>query len=179
MAVSAVFLDRVVNLLEEGMDIGIRIGALADSEMRAIGVGHVRRVVCASPAYLKAHGIPRTPADLAKHLVVASTATSPSAAWRFMSGKQAVSVNVRPRLTVTNNEAAIVAALQGFGATRLLSYQVAEHVAAGRLKVVLSDYEPARLPIHVLHREGRQPPAKVRTFIDLLVERLRSDRALN
>ena len=179
MAVSAVFLDRVVNLLEEGMDVGVRIGELADSTMRAIGVGNVRRVVCASPAYLKNYGVPRAPADLARHAIVASTAITPAIAWRFAAGRQATSVNVKPRLIVTNNEAAIVAAVQGFGVTRLLSYQVAPYLESGQLKVVLGDYEPPHLPIHVLHREGRQASAKMRTFVDLLVERLRKDRALN
>ena len=179
VVVSAVFLDRVVNLLEEGMDVGIRIGELPDSSMRAINVGHVRRVVCASPAYFKAHGVPRAPADLARHVVVAASPVSPSVEWKFVSGKQALSVKVNPRLTVTNNEAAIVAAVQGFGVTRLLSYQVAPYLAARQLKVVMSEYEPPRLPIHVLHGEGRQASAKVRTFVDLLVERLRADKALN
>jgi DNA-binding transcriptional LysR family regulator len=179
MSIAAVLLDRVVNLLEEGMDVGVRIGELADSTMRAIGVGHVRRVVCASPAYLKARGVPRAPADLVRHELVAATAVSPSAAWRFVAGKKVHSVNVKPRLTVTNNQAAIVAAVQGFGVTRLLSYQAAPYLAAGELKIVLAEYEPPSLPIHVVHSEGRQASAKVRTFVDLLVGRLRADKALN
>jgi DNA-binding transcriptional LysR family regulator len=156
----------------------VRIGELADSTMRAIGVGHVRRIVCASPAYLKAHGVPRAPADLAGHVIVAATAVSASATWKFVSGKKSIAVGVKPRLSVTNNEAAIVAATQGFGVTRLLSYQAAPYVASGQLKIVLADYEPPRLPIHVLHREGRHAHAKVRTFVDLLVEKLRADKAL-
>jgi len=88
-----------------------------------------------------------------------------------------VGVKVHPRLAVTNNEAAIQGALQGFGVTRLMSYQIAAHLAAGRLKRVLSDFEPPALPIHVLHREGRQASVKVRSFVDLLVERLRADLA--
>jgi DNA-binding transcriptional LysR family regulator len=107
------------------MDVGVRIGELPDSAMKAISVGHVRRVACASPAYLKAHGVPHVPADLAKHAVVAASPVSPSVDWRFNSGKQTISVKVKPRLTVTNNEAAIVAAVQGFGVTGLLSYQIA------------------------------------------------------
>lgn len=179
MSIAAVLLDRVVNLLEEGMDVGVRIGGLADSTMRAIGVGHVRRVVCASPAYLKARGVPRAPADLAQHELVAATAVSPAAAWRFVAGKKAHSVNLKPRLTVTNNQAAIAAAVQGFGVTRLLSYQAAPYLAAGELKIVLAEYEPPSLPIHVVHSEGRQASAKVRTFVELLVGRLRADKALN
>jgi DNA-binding transcriptional LysR family regulator len=179
MTVSAVFLDRVVNLLEEGMDVGVRIGELPDSSMKAISVGHVRRVVCAAPEYLKKNGVPRVPADLAKHTVVAASPVSPSVDWKFTTGKKTTSVKLAPRLTVTSNEAAIVAAVQGFGMTRLLSYQIAAFLESGQLKAVLTDCEPPRLPIHVLHSEGRQASAKVRTFVDLLVERLRADKALN
>ena len=178
MTLSAVFLDRVVNLLEEGMDVGVRIGELPDSSMKAISVGHVRRIVCAAPEYLRKNGVVRAPADLAKHTVVAASPESPSVEWKFTDGKKTTSVKLAPRLTVTSNEAAIVAAVQGFGVTRLLSYQIAAFLESGQLKAVLTDYEPPRLPIHVLHSEGRQASAKVRTFVDLLVERLRADKAL-
>lgn len=178
MAISAVFLDRVVNLLEEGMDVGVRIGELPDSSMRAVTVGHVRRVVCAAPDYLKKHGVPRTPSEISEHTVIAASPVSPSVDWKFADGKKTTSVKLTPRLTVTNNESAIVAAAQGFGLTRLLSYQVAAFLASGQLKAVLGDYEPPRLPIHVLHSEGRRASAKVRTFVDMLVERLRGDKAL-
>ena len=178
MSISAVFLDRVVNLLEEGMDVGVRIGELPDSSMKAISVGHVRRIVCAAPEYLRKNGVVRAPADLAKHTVVAASPESPSVEWKFTDGKKTTSVKLAPRLTVTSNEAAIVAAVQGFGVTRLLSYQIAAFLESGQLKAVLTDYEPPRLPIHVLHSEGRQASAKVRTFVDLLVERLRADKAL-
>jgi DNA-binding transcriptional LysR family regulator len=177
-SVSAVFLDRVVNLLEEGLDIGVRIGDLPDSTMRAIPVGFVRRVVCASPRYLKKHGEPREPGDLRGHAIVAASPVSPSVEWRFGAGKRSVTTKVRPRLSVTSNDAAIHAALLDFGVTRLMSYQVAAHVAAGRLKRVLATYEPPPLPIHVMHLEGRQASAKVRGFVDLLVSRLRADAAL-
>jgi DNA-binding transcriptional LysR family regulator len=178
MSISALFLDRVVSLLEEGVDIGVRIGELPDSSMRAISVGHVRRIVCAAPDYLKTHGVPRVPADLARHTVIAASPITPSVDWKFVDGKKTISVKLAPRLTVTSNEAAIVAAAQGFGVTRLLSYQVAAFLASGQLKPVLADFEPVRLPIHVLHSEGRLASAKVRTFVDLLVERLRADKAL-
>src|SRR5512137_1559519 len=105
--VSALFLDRIVNLLEEGLDVGVRIGALPDSAMRAIPVGFVRRIVCASPRYLKRHGEPREPSDLEGHAVIAASPVSPSAEWRFGTGKQSVPTKVRPRLGVTSNDAAI------------------------------------------------------------------------
>lgn len=179
MSLTALFLDRIVNLFEEGMDVGVRIGELPDSTMRAIGVGHVRRVVCASPEYLERSGIPQVPMDIARHTVIAASPVTPIAEWKFVTGKKKIIIKVNPRLTVTNNDAAIQAALQGFGMTRLLSYQIAPHLASGQLQTVLSEYEPPPLPIHVLHREGRQASAKVRTFVDLLVERLRTDKALN
>ena len=177
-SVSALFLDRVVNLLEEGLDVGVRIGELPDSTMRAIPVGFVRRVVCASPRYLDKHGTPREPGDLAHHTVVAATPVSPTPEWRFGAGRRGVTTRVRPRLSVTSNDAAVHAALRGFGITRLMSYQVAAHLAAGRLRRVLATYEPPPLPIHVMHLEGRQASAKVRSFVDLLVDRLRTETAL-
>jgi len=178
VSVSALFLDRVVNLLEEGLDVGVRIGELPDSTMRAIPVGFVRRVVCASPRYVNRHGEPKRPADLAQHTVIAASPVTPSIEWRFGAGREGVTTKVRPRLSVTSNDAAVHAALLGFGVTRLLSYQVAAHLAAGRLQRVLAGFEPPPLPIHVLHLEGRQASAKVRGFVDLLVERLRAETAL-
>lgn len=176
--VSALFVDRVVNLLEEGLDVGIRIGELPDSSMKAISAGHVRRVVCASPAYLKQHGTPKLPADLSRHVVVLASSVSPAIDWRFTSESKTTTVRARPRLTVTSNEAAIEAVRRGFGITRLLSYQVAPYVASGELKIVLDQFEPPRLPIHILHREGRHASARVRTFVDLMVANLRSDKSL-
>lgn len=178
MEVSAVFLDRVVNLLEEGFDAGVRIGELPDSSMQAIGVGHVRRVVCASPAYLAQYGIPRTPAELSGHTVVAAASVTPGVEWKFSHAGSAVSVRLKPRLMVSTNDGAIEAVRRGFGLSRLMSYQAAPLVAGGELTPVLEDYEPQPLPIHVLHREGRYASAKLRTFVDLLVARLRSDPAL-
>ena len=179
VSVSALFLDRVVGLLEEGLDVGVRIGELPDSTLRAIPVGFVRRVVCASPRYLKRHGAPREPGELAGHVVVAASPVSPSVEWRFGAGKRSVIAKIKPRLSVTSNDAAIRAALLGFGITRLMSYQVADHLAAGRLERVLAAQEPPPLPIHVIHVEGRRASAKVRVFVDLLVDRLRANPALD
>ncbi|MGH8531832.1 MAG: LysR family transcriptional regulator [Gammaproteobacteria bacterium] len=176
--VSALFLDRVVNLLEEGLDVGVRIGDLPDSSMKAIRVGSVRRVMCASPNYLEKHGMPQNPAELSGHNIVAASGASPSTDWKFGRGSKLATVRVKPRLTVTTNDAAIEAAVRGFGITRLLSYQVVPHLASGRLKIILGEYEPAPMPIHVLHREGRYASAKVRSFVDLIAVRLREDDAL-
>ena len=177
--VSALFVDRVVNLLDEGLDVGIRIGQLPDSSLRAIRVGQVRRVVCASPAYLRKHGVPKTPADLAGHQIIAATAVSAGTEWTFARGREKTGVRVEPRILVNTNDGAIAAAMDGFGLTRLISYQVAGELAAGTLKTVLAEHEEAPLPIHVIHREGRHGSAKVRSFVDLTVETLRADKALN
>jgi len=176
MQVAAVFLDRVVNILEEGLDVGIRIGELPDSSMNAIKVGNVRRVTCASPAYLAKHGIPNHPNDLNRHYLVATNSASNQTEWRF---GQDVTVKIKPRLTETNNDSIIVAVLRHLGITRLLSYQVAPYLASGELQTVLEDFEPERLPIHVLHREGRYASTKVRTFVDLIVAELRAQKSLN
>ena len=177
--VSALFVDRVVNLLDEGLDIGIRIGQLPDSSLRAIRVGQVRRVVCAAPAYLEKHGIPKTPADLAGHQIIAATAVSAGSEWTFAKGKEKIRIKLNPRILVNTNDGALEAAKDGFGLTRLISYQVANELAAGKIKAVLSGYEEAPLPIHVIHREGRHRSAKVRSFVDMAVEKLRADEALN
>jgi len=179
MEVSALFLDRVVNLLEEGLDVGVRIGELPDSSMKAIRVGSVRRVLCASPGYLDKHGIPHSLAALSEHSIVSATAVSPTSEWKFGQGSELSTVRVKPRLALSSNDAAMEAALQGFGITRLLSYQVAAHVASGQLKIMLSEFEPPPMPIHVLHREGRYTSVKIRSFVDLMAVRLREDRALN
>jgi len=173
--VDAVFLDRVVNLLEEGLDVGIRIGELADSSMRALFVGSVRHIVCASPDYIKRRGLPQTPQDLLQHTLISSSAAHSLTDWRFANQ----SLRIKPRLTVTSNDAAIEAAREGLGITRLLSYQVAASLAAGELKILLENFEPAPLPVSIVHREGRFASSKVRSFIDLMAAKLRADKALN
>jgi len=178
VSVNAVFLDRVVNLLEEGIDVGVRIGELPDSTMRAIPVGSVRRIICASPGYLARHPGLNEPRDLAGQTIISASPISPGMEWRLGSGKQQISVKVQPRLTVTNNAAAIEAALMGFGITRLMSYQVAAHLAVGQLVRLFPENEPPALPIHIIHLEGRQASAKVRALVDVLVERLRTNNAL-
>ena len=176
--VSALFIDRVVNLVDEGLDVGIRIGPLPDSSLRAIRVGQVRRVVCASPAYLKKYGSPKSPADLAQHPIIAATSVSAGSEWVFSRGKEKIGVRLSPRLLVNTNDGALEAAKNGFGLTRLISYQVASELAAGTLKTVLTEFEEASLPVHVIHREGHHGSAKVRSFVDLAVERLRAHKAL-
>jgi DNA-binding transcriptional LysR family regulator len=179
MNISVMFLDRVVNLLEEGMDVGVRIGKLPDSSMHATQVGSVRIVLCASPAYLQEHGIPGSPDELLKHSMLASRAGNHLLDLRFKTRDREREMQFFTRLTTNTNDSAIEAALQGYGITRLISYQVAEHIKKGELQSVLEDWEPDPLPINVLYREGRQAAAKVRTFVDFMAERLRKDPALN
>jgi DNA-binding transcriptional LysR family regulator len=177
--VSAVFLDRVVNLLEEGLDVGVRIGELPDTSMRALRVGSVRMVMVASPGYLEHNGRPGVPSDLLRHSIIASSAGSNFINWRFESVTGNQTLRIKPRLTVTNNDAAIEATREGFGITRLLSYQVAPHIADEELQPILEDYEPAPLPIHIVHREDRYASSRVRSLIDLIAERLGADKFLN
>ena len=179
MEVSAIFLDRVVNMLEEGIDVGVRIGQLPDSSMRARRVGSVRLVLCASPQYIQIHGLPQHPEALHQHTIIASKAGNNGLDWRFPDGKTIKSVKVKPRLTVTTNDAAISSAIEGLGITRLLSYQIAEQLASGELKILLEDYEPEPRPVHIIHREGPNGSAKVRSLVDLLAEQLMNDPALN
>ncbi|MBH3462309.1 LysR family transcriptional regulator [Pseudomonas putida] len=172
--VSAYFLDRVVNMVEEGMDVAVRIGQLPDSGLKALRVGKVRRMLCASPDYLARHGVPTHPSELHEHVVIATTNLSPRAGWRFGMTDEPTMVRMKPRLTVTSNDGAIAAACAGLGIARLLSYQVVEEIASGRLQVVLADFEEAPWPIHILHRESKYGSAKVRAFIDMLAADVRA-----
>jgi DNA-binding transcriptional LysR family regulator len=165
--VRLLLLDRVVSLVDEGLDVGIRLGHLPDSSLRAIRVGHVRRAVYASPDYLARHGTPQTPQDLGNHGCIACSAvTAIPDRWSFEREQRSFAVAVKPRLIVNTTDAAIDAAVAGQGLTCVLSYQVDDHVAAGRLQRVLVDYEPSSIPIHVLHPAGRYLSPKVRLFID-------------
>ena len=169
------FLDRVVNMLDEGADVGVRIGELPDSSMQATAVGRVRRVICASPEYLEQHGVPTKPTDLQAHTIISATAVTPTSEWRMVEKGESRTIKLQPRMTTTSNDSALAASLRGFGITRLLSYQVAEFVRDGRLKLVLGEFELPPLPVHVVHREGVHASKKARAFIDLVVERLREN----
>lgn len=170
---SCLFLDRIVNLLDEGVDVGIRIGELPDSTLQAIRVGEVRRVICASPAYLSTHGTPTSPDDLQAHTIISASGITPQPEWRLMDQGQLRNIRLQARLTTTTNDSAVAAAVGGFGLTRLLSYQVAQHLKEGALITVLADHEPPAVPVHVVHREGRHAPQRVRAFLDLAIEQLR------
>jgi DNA-binding transcriptional LysR family regulator len=172
MRVRTLFVDRQVNLLDEGMDVALRIGQLPDSGLTAIQVGQMRRVVCAAPGYLEAQGIPVTPAALKEHRILACQGAWASPEWRFARGQRVV---VDPLLLCNTNEAAIAAAKAGHGLTRVPHYQIAPALAEGSLRIVLEDHEEAPLPVHLVYPQGRQAAAKVRAFVELAVAALRGD----
>jgi DNA-binding transcriptional LysR family regulator len=176
VAVRTLFVDQVVDMMEEGVDVAVRIGRLQDSALRAIKVGSIRRIVCASPAYLAAHGTPQTPDELSTHQLIGFVGINPHRHWGFSVQGKARSFNPAPRLVVNTADVAIQAALAHTGLTRVLSYQAAAELADGRLKRVLGKFEPPPVPIHVVHAEGKAAPARVRGFVELAVERLRALR---
>ncbi|WP_417535214.1 LysR family transcriptional regulator [Methylophaga sp.] len=179
MQVDALFVDRVVNMLEEGVDVAIRIGELQDSSYKAIKVGAIRRVLCASTSYLKEYGYPKKPEDLSNHKIILARGLSPSNELKFMDKGKASSVRVDPFLAVSDNFSAEKAVLADMGISRFLSYQVAESLESGTLKIILSDYEHPPVPVHVVHREGRYSSARTKSMIDWMVEHLRSQTSLN
>jgi DNA-binding transcriptional LysR family regulator len=166
--------DRNAELIDEGIDVAVRIGALPDSSLVAVRVGSIRRIVCASPKYLRARGTPAAPEELAAHDCIAFTGTDSAERWVFRRGGRALAVALRPRLVVTTADAAVEAALADLGVTRVLSYQAAAGIAAGRLVPMLERFEPPVVPATVLHREGRSPRPKVRRFVSLAAARLRA-----
>lgn len=172
--------DRVTDMMDEGFDVAIRIAHLPDSALSAVRVGAVSRVVCAAPGYLAARGTPRRPEDLLDHDVIASYAAAAGGApeWVFETGGRTIAVRPRPSLQVNAADPAIAAAVAGHGLTRVLSYQIVPELRAGRLVVVLAEFQPSPLPIHVVHLEGRRAAARVRAFVDFAVEQLRADAVL-
>ena len=173
VSVALSLLDRPVDLVEEGLDVAVRIGALAESSAVAARVGTVRRIVVASPDYVARHSTPQAPADLEAHAVVAFSGIGGVEHWIFGNAAGEGSVSIKPRLVVTTAEAALDAVRAGFGITRLLSYQAADDIARGSLLRLLSAYEGEDLPIHLLYPGGGHPPPKLRAFVDFAKPRLR------
>jgi DNA-binding transcriptional LysR family regulator len=161
--------DRNVDFVDDRVDLAVRIGALPDSEMIATRIGSMRTVVCASPALLQVHGNPTGPEDLTRFPCVAFDGPAPSPGWTF----GAVELAMRPRLSVSTVDAAVKAAVAGVGITRLLYYQVVDHLRKGELKVLLAAFEPKPAPVHLLHSSHGQMPVKMRRFLDFAAPRLR------
>jgi DNA-binding transcriptional LysR family regulator len=168
------FVDRVVNLVEEGIDAAIRIGRLADSSLAATPLGAMRRVVCASPAYLRARGAPRRPQDLAGHRCVRFTGLAPHDEWIFR--EPARKVSIASVMTCNQADAAIEACAAGLGLGSFLSYMVAPLVRAGKLRYVLEEFEVEPLPVTFLYPQSRMLSPTVRAFADLCARRLRTAR---
>jgi DNA-binding transcriptional LysR family regulator len=162
--------DRMINLVEEGVDLAVRIGHLPDSTLVVRHVGEMRRIVVASRDYLKAHGEPKRPAEIASHETIQFGAMTAAPEWRFVEDGRAVSASPSPRFSSNSADAAIQHAEAGGGLTRVLAYQAAASLKAGRLKIVLAKFEQPPLPIHIVYPTSRLLSAKVRTFIDLVTE---------
>src|SRR3977135_2539135 len=162
--------DRTVNLVEDGVDLAVRIGHLADSSLVARLVGEMRRIVVASNEYLKQHGEPNTPEAIASHETIQFGAMTASSDWRFVEDNSEIRGACTPSFTTNSADAAIQYAEQGGGLTRVLAYQAADAIKGGRLTVVLAQFEQPPLPIHIVYPTSRLLSAKVRTFIDLVTD---------
>jgi DNA-binding transcriptional LysR family regulator len=162
--------DRMINLVEDGVDLAVRIGHLPDSTLVGRHVGEMRRIVVASKDYLNARGEPQTPAEIAAHDTIQFGAMTASPDWRFVEDGSELRVACTPRFSTNSADAAIQYAEQGGGLTRVMAYQAADSLKAGRLKIVLANFEQPPLPIHIVYPTSRLLSAKVRTFIDLVTE---------
>ena len=166
--------DRVVDSVEESIDVSIRIGALPESNMIATRIGSIRLVVCASPAYLAARGHPQTPDEIGDHDCIAINPLASPNAWKFRTGKRECLVPIRSRLCVNTSEAAVIAAISGAGLTRVMSYKMDTAKRAGTLQLVLEAFEPEPLPVHIVYSPRKPAPLKLRAFLDWMAPRLKA-----
>ncbi len=184
MRVRLLLFDRIVNLVDEGIDAAVRLAHLPDSGLVATRLGEIRRVVCASPVYLDRRGTPHNPADLQEHVCVMSNEAAAEEAWSFASApgeaRRALHpVAVHPRLVINGSAAAIDSTLDGHGITRVMSYQIERYLRSGRLVRLLEGYEPPPMPVHLVFPETRRATAKLRAFIDFATPLLRHGLALD
>jgi DNA-binding transcriptional LysR family regulator len=170
--VELTLVDRVVDLVEEGIDVGVRIGQLPESSLIAVPIGETRRVTCASPEYLARFGTPRAPGDLARHRCVAFSGLGSVSEWSF-GGRAPARVAIRPVLATNQIDAAIDACLNGVGCGQFLGYQVQSPIDVRRLRRLLAAHEPASVPIQLVYPHARLLSANVRAFVDFAVPRLR------
>ncbi len=170
--------EDLPRLLQDGIDVALVIGALPDSSGFALPVGTVRPVICASPGYLARHGMPQAPEDLKAHRIIVAGSQGAVSEWRFRHQDSARSVRLTPRLSCSTTQAAIRAASLGLGLTRCMSHEAHAELSSGNLQVVLQDYAAPGLPVQLIYREGRRAAARVRTFVDFVVPRLRAHPAL-
>ena len=179
ISLSTLFVDRVVHLQDEGIDVAVRIAHLPDSSLMAVRVGAVRRILVASPDYLDRKGRPETPDDLAAHDLIYFSSSVDTAGWTLRQNGKATLIKIASRLRTNTADVAVAAACAGRGITSVLSYQAADEIAAGRLSTVLSAYEPPDVPVHVVHKEAHHVSARVRAVVDHLVAELRGLAVLN
>jgi DNA-binding transcriptional LysR family regulator len=165
--------DRRLNMIENHVDIGLRVGELNDFSLVARKVGAVRRVVCASPAYLRRRGTPKNPEELINHDCITFENTLSAQSWTFNIGKTEKSFHIHSRLVVSTAEAASDAAVSGLGLTRMLDYQIDAQRRSGRLKLVLESFRSPSKPVHLIYEVGRHLPLKIRTFLDYAAPRLK------
>lgn len=173
--VELLLLDRVVNMLEEGIDLAVRIGHLADSSMIATSVGDMRRVVVASPEWLRQHGTPIHPTDLTKHACIRFLGLGASNSWRFMDEGREMLVAVDGPLVTNHALPAVAAVAAGLGCGMFLAYQVAPWVARGELQVVLQTFEPTPLPVNLVYTETRMMTQRLRVLVDFMRTTLRQE----
>lgn len=174
VTVKVLLLDRVVNLVEEGIDIAVRIGDLPDSTLITRQVGEVRRMLVASPSYLAKRGTPRTAAELKLHSIIAFTALMPNNEWNYAGERGVSRVSLRPRFEINDAAAAIAAAEAGSGITNALSYMVSKSIREGRLVAVLLDLCPPAVPVQLVYPESRLVTPKVRAFMDYAAAKIRT-----
>jgi DNA-binding transcriptional LysR family regulator len=167
------FVDRIVNMVEEGMDVAVRIGQLADSTLIAVPVGKVRRVVCASPEYLQRRGTPRTPADVRAHSCVRHTGLALRGDWHFRVGRRMVTIPITAAISCNEIDSSLEACLSGLGMGMFLSYQTAPYRDARKLRYVLEEFETEPIPVQVVYPQAKLVTSKVRTFVDECVSKLR------
>ncbi|MDX1401407.1 MAG: LysR family transcriptional regulator [Kiloniellales bacterium] len=179
LSVEALFLDRVIDLMEEGIDVAIRIADLPASNLIAVRVGSVRRLLCAAPGYLDEYGTPETPQQLRSHNFIDFVNMTPNGEWDFLEDQKRTVFRPDARFRVNNADAAIAAALDGRGITRVLSYMISKEVRSGQLQVILEDQAPPPTPVYVVHKEKGQASARVRALVDYLVASLRQNPALD
>ena len=166
--------DRIVNTTEENIDIAIRVGVLPDSSMIATRIGSIRIVVCASPSYLNARGQPKQLADLGKHDCITIDDHATPSSWKFVRGGRARIAPIKSRLCVNTSEAAVLAAVNGAGLARVMSYKMDAAERAGKLAIVLEEFEPEPLPVHIMHTPRKPAPLKLRAFLKWMTPRLKA-----
>ncbi len=174
--VEMLFVDRVANVVEEGLDVAVRIGHLRDSSLVAIRIGEVRRVVCASPKYLRRHGVPRAPQEVREHLCVRHLGLSPRNEWNFRVGRRATSVPITCALVSNEIDSALAACANGLGLGMFLSYQTAPYRKSNKVRYVLEEFETEPLPVQVVYPHTRRLSTTVRAFVDECVRKLRQVR---